>query len=76
MRFLVQRLLHGLGVVVGVSLIVFGLTWLRGDPLTVLVPLNTPPAEMARPRHDLGLDRPVPVQYLDFLRAVPRGDFT
>jgi ABC-type dipeptide/oligopeptide/nickel transport system permease component len=75
MRFLVQRLLHGVGVVLGVSVIVFGLTWLRGDPLTVLVPLNTPPAEMARLKHDLGLDRPVPVQYLDFLSHAIRGDF-
>jgi peptide/nickel transport system permease protein len=73
--FLAQRALHGLGVVLGVSMIVFGLTWLRGDPLSVLVPLDTPPAEMERVRHDLGLDRPLPVQYLDFLSKAARGDF-
>src|SRR5215216_2323993 len=75
MSYVAQRLLHGAGVVLGVSVIVFGLTWLRGDPVTVLVPLNTPPAEMQRLRHDLGLDRPLPVQYVDFLGKAFRGDF-
>ncbi|HET6317206.1 MAG TPA: ABC transporter permease [Chloroflexota bacterium] len=75
MSYLAQRLLHGAGVVLGVSLIVFGLTWLRGDPTTVLVPLNTPPAEIERLRHELGLDRPLPVQYVDFLSKALRGDF-
>jgi peptide/nickel transport system permease protein len=73
--FLARRLLHGLGVVLGVSLIVFGLTWLRGDPITVLVPLDTPPGEMDRLRHELGLDRPLPVQYAEFLGRAVRGDF-
>ncbi len=75
MSYLAQRLLHGAGVVLGVSLIVFGLTWLRGDPTTVLVPLNTPPAEIERLRHELGLDRPLPIQYVDFLSKAVRGDF-
>jgi peptide/nickel transport system permease protein len=48
---------------------------LRGDPLAVLVPLNTPPDEAERLRHDLGLDRPLPVQYLAFLGRVVQGDF-
>jgi peptide/nickel transport system permease protein len=73
--FLARRVLHGLGVVLGVSMIVFGLTWLRGDPITVLVPLDTPPSELDRLRHELGLDRPLPVQYLDFLGKAVRGDF-
>ncbi len=75
MSYLAQRLLHGAGVVLGVSVIVFGLTWLRGDPTSVLVPLNTPPAEMERLRHDLGLDRPLPVQYVEFLGRAIKGDF-
>jgi peptide/nickel transport system permease protein len=73
--FLAQRLVHGVGVLLGVSILVFGLTWLTGDPLSVLVPRNTPPEELARLEHDLGLDRPLPVQYLDFLQHALRGDF-
>jgi peptide/nickel transport system permease protein len=73
--FLARRLVHGLGVLLGVSVLVFALTWLTGDPISVLVPRNTPPEELARLRHDLGLDRPVPVQYLDFLQRAVKGDF-
>jgi ABC-type dipeptide/oligopeptide/nickel transport system permease component len=75
MRFLLRRIVGGLGVVLGVSVIVFGLTWLRGDPVRVLVPLDTPPSELDRLRHDMGLDRPLPVQYIDFLSRAVRGDF-
>jgi peptide/nickel transport system permease protein len=73
--FVAQRLVHGVGVLVGVSILVFALTWLTGDPISVLVPRNTPPEEVARLRHDLGLDRPLPVQYLDFLQRAVQGDF-
>lgn len=75
MIYLARRLLHGLGVLLGVSVLVFGLTWLSGDPVSLLVPLNTPPAELDRLRHDLGLDRPLPVQYVTFLSRAVRGDF-
>jgi peptide/nickel transport system permease protein len=73
--FLAQRLVHGVGVLLGVSILVFGLTWLTGDPINVLVPRNTPPEEVARLKHDLGLDRPLPIQYIDFLQRAVRGDF-
>ena len=75
MIYLARRLLHGLGVLLGVSVLVFGLTWLSGDPVSLLAPLNTPPAELDRLRHDLGLDRPLPVQYVTFLSRAVRGDF-
>jgi peptide/nickel transport system permease protein len=71
MRYVVRRLLHGLVVLFGVSIIVFGLTWLTGDPASVLLPLDTPPERVADFRRALGLDQPPPVQYALFLqRAV------
>jgi ABC-type dipeptide/oligopeptide/nickel transport system permease component len=73
--YIAQRLIHGLFVLVGVTAVVFGLTFLTGDPASVLVPLDSSPAEIDRFRHDMGLDRPVPIQYLDFLRRAVRGDF-
>jgi peptide/nickel transport system permease protein len=75
MIYLVQRLLHGALVLLGVTAVVFGLTYLTGDPATVLVPLNTSQAEIDRYRHAMGLDRPAPIQYLDFLSHAIRGDF-
>jgi peptide/nickel transport system permease protein len=41
----------------------------------VLVPLNTSQAEIDAFRHQMGLDRPVPIQYVDFLSKAVRGDF-
>lgn len=75
MAYLAQRLLHGAFVLLGVTAVVFGLTFLTGDPASVLVPLNTSQQEVDRFRHDMGLDRPPPVQYLDFLVRALHGDF-
>ncbi|MCX7680877.1 MAG: ABC transporter permease [Anaerolineae bacterium] len=75
LRYVLQRLLHGLMVLWGVSVIVFLLMHLSGDPAAVLLPLDTPPEEVAAFRRQMGLDRPLPVQYLFFLSRVVRGDF-
>ena len=75
MRYLFQRLVQGLLVLLGVTTIVFALTFVAGDPASTLAPLDTTPAELAQFRHNMGLDRPVPVQYLDFLVHAVRGDF-
>jgi ABC-type dipeptide/oligopeptide/nickel transport system permease component len=73
--YIVSRLIHGVFVLLGISLIVFGLTWLTGDPAAVLLPVNTPPAQAEAFRHNLGLDQPIPVQYVTFLGRAVHGDF-
>ncbi len=73
--FLVRRLLHALFVVWGVVTVVFFLVRLTGDPAVFLVDQSATQAEIAHARRLLGLDRPVLVQYADFLAAIPRGDF-
>ena len=75
MKYVLQRLLHGVFVLFGVSIIVFGLTWLSGDPASVLLPINTPPEQVAQFRHQMGLDQPPPVQYVEFLGRALHGDF-
>src|SRR4030088_2817079 len=75
MVYLLSRLLHGLFVLLGVSVVVFGLTWLTRDPASVLLPLNTPPDQVQVFRHNMGLDQPIPVQYVAFLSRAVRGDF-
>ncbi|MBV9583247.1 MAG: ABC transporter permease [Chloroflexi bacterium] len=75
LMYILKRLLHGVFVLLGISMIVFGLTWLTGDPASVLLPLNTPPAQVAQFRHQMGLDQPLPVQYLEFLSRAVHGDF-
>src|SRR5262249_24044272 len=73
--FLVRRLIHGVFVVWGVVTAVFFLVRLTGDPAAFLVDQTATREEIEHARHLIGLDRPLAVQYLDFLLAVPRGDF-
>src|SRR5258708_29643682 len=75
MIYLLSRLLHGVFVLLGVSVVVFGLTWLTGDPASVLLPLNTPPDQVQKFRQNMGLDQPIPVQYAAFLGRAVHGDF-
>jgi peptide/nickel transport system permease protein len=73
--FLLRRLLHAVFVVWGVVTVVFFLVRLTGDPAAFLVDQTATQEEIAHVRRLLGLDRPLLVQYGDFLLAVPRGDF-
>ena len=75
MIYLLQRLGQGVLVLLGVTTIVFGLTFAAGDPASTLAPLGTTPEELEILRHRLGLDRPVPVQYVDFLSHAVQADF-
>ena len=58
-----------------VSTVVFVVMRLSGDPVPLLLPPDAPLSEILRVRRDLGLDRPLPVQYGVFLTNVVRGDF-
>jgi peptide/nickel transport system permease protein len=73
--FLAYRLFRTLVALWLVSTVVFVVMRLSGDPVPLLLPPDAPIAEMNRVRHDLGLDRPLPVQYLVFLGNVLHGDF-
>ena len=75
MMYLVQRLVQGVLVLLGVTTIVFALTFVAGDPVATLAPLEATPEERAAFAHNMGLDRPIPVQYVDFLAHAARGDF-
>src|SRR2546422_1362147 len=73
--FLTYRLFRTLLALWLVSTVVFVVMRLSGDPVPLLLPPDAPVAEMERVRHDLGLDRPLPVQYAVFVGNVLRGDF-
>jgi peptide/nickel transport system permease protein len=73
--YIIRRLLHGVLVLFGVSVIVFLLMHLGGDPVAVLLPLDAPPEQVEAFRHEMGFDRPLPVQYFYFLSRAVRGDF-
>lgn len=74
-RFLLRRLLRTIVVLWGVVSVVFVVIRLSGDPIALLVAPDTPQEEVARLRDRLGLNEPLPVQYLIFLQDAARGDF-
>lgn len=73
-QFLLRRLQHLVWVLLAVSMLVFLLIYLSGDPVTLLAPLDASPEDKARISQLYGLDQPIPVQYVNFLRDALRGD--
>ncbi|HYE89612.1 MAG TPA: ABC transporter permease [Terriglobales bacterium] len=73
--FLLRRLIHAVFVIWGVVTVVFFLVRLTGDPTLFLVDQSATQEEIAHMRGQLGLDRPLLVQYADFLGSAARGDF-
>jgi ABC-type dipeptide/oligopeptide/nickel transport system permease component len=73
--FLASRLLRAMVALWLVSTVVFVVMRLSGDPVPLLLPPDAPRSEVFRVRAELGLDRPLPVQYAIFLGNALRGDF-
>ena len=73
--FLAYRFIRALVALWLVSTVVFVVMRLSGDPVPLLLPPDAPTSEIFRVRHDLGLDRPLIVQYAVFLGNVAHGDF-
>jgi peptide/nickel transport system permease protein len=70
-----RRLARALVATWLVSTVVFVVMRLSGDPVPLLLPPDAPRSEYERVARELGLDRPLPVQYGVFLGSVLRGDF-
>jgi len=73
--FILQRLTHGLVVVLGVTLIVFFVTRIIGDPVQVMLPVEATLEQRQLLERQLGLDRPISEQLVDFVRDVAVFDF-
>ena len=74
-QYILSRLIQLVVVMIGISIITFGLTYVLGDPLAVLLPLDAPKEQRELYRHELGLDQPLPMQYLRFAAGAVHGDF-
>jgi peptide/nickel transport system permease protein len=74
-RYVGARLLQAMPVLFLVSVLVFSLIHLTpGDPALELLGPNAVPEQVAALRTDLGLNRPLPVQYAVWMGHVLRGD--
>ena len=72
--FLLRRLGQALLTILGVVTLIFFVQRLTGDPTYLLVPETATQADIDALRHQLGFDRPLVLQYLDFLGELARFD--
>ncbi len=72
--YITRRILLAFVVIVGVTLLTFVSIYLAGDPAVLYVSERAGPEELAQARQRLGLDKPLPEQYLNFLGGLLRGD--
>lgn len=74
-KYLIRRILAAIPVLLGVSLIVFLMIHLiPGDPVQHILGEFASPERVAELRNQLGLNDPLPIQYLKFLSKAIRGD--
>jgi peptide/nickel transport system permease protein len=76
LQFLLRRILLLIPMLFGVSLVAFTMIHLvPGDPVVTLMgPAVNGAAGLQQERHELGLDRPLPEQYLHYVGNVLHGD--
>lgn len=74
-RYILKRLWHGVIVILGVTVIVFVVTRLIGDPVKLMLPMEATIEQRAAFEKQLGLDRPIPVQFVEFLGDIAHFDF-
>jgi ABC-type dipeptide/oligopeptide/nickel transport system permease component len=73
--YILKRLGLALAVALAVSMIAFLLLRLSGDPAIAIAGEGARQADIELVRHTYGFDRPLPVQYVDWLGKTLRGDF-
>jgi len=74
-RFIIGRVVQSIASMFVVSVVVFALVRLSGDPIQIMMPAEASKADIELVRAHLGLDRPWTVQYWRFLTQALQGDF-
>lgn len=76
-RYIVKRLLQTIIVIIGVTVISFGVLFMTGDPTVLLLgdtARGMSQEKIEEFRHNMGFDRPWLVQYADYMKNVLKGD--
>jgi peptide/nickel transport system permease protein len=75
-KFLLKRLLHAVIVLWGLSVLVFTLSRvLPGDPVRLALGARATPDQVERLEEQMGLNDPIPVQYVDWFTGLFRGEW-
>ncbi|HUF44133.1 MAG TPA: ABC transporter permease [Aestuariivirgaceae bacterium] len=73
--YLGRRLAGSAVILLGITLVTFSLTFLiPADPVRMIAGRSASPQAVESIRHQLGLDRPLPVQYVSYLANLAQGD--
>ncbi len=73
--YILRRLMILPVLILGVSIVVFTLTRVGGSPVGIYLSHEMTPAEVAQIEARYGLDKPLPVQYVNWLGGIFSGDF-
>lgn len=74
-RYIINRILLSILVLLGVSIISFGILHLTpGDPARLLLPQNASDEEVNLLREKIGLNKPLHIQYFVYIKGVMKGD--
>ena len=74
--YVLRRLLYAVPILLGITLITFLLFHVvGGDPAITRAGKHPTAQRLAEIRHELGTDKPLPSQYLDFLESLVTFDF-
>lgn len=74
-KYVLKRIAQSIIVLIGVTIVTFLLLNVApGDPVAVMLNRRADQETMERVRHELGLDKPLHVQYLAFLKGTLKGD--
>lgn len=75
-KYILRRVLQAIPLLWFISVVSFALIKLApGDPVNTFVTPNMSPEDIERIRHSLGLDEPVYMQYLIWLKNILMGNF-
>jgi len=72
--YFLRKLLYMFFVLVGVSMLIFILVRvIPGDPIAMVLGPRADPKTIEELRHQMGLDRPIPVQYVFYIKGIMEG---
>jgi peptide/nickel transport system permease protein len=75
LRYLSRRLVSSLLILIGISMVTFALTFLiPADPVRMIAGRSASAQTVESIRHQLGLDKPVLVQYANYVTKLAQGD--
>ena len=74
LRYILRRLIQAVICILGISIIIFMLSHLSGDPALLMSPPEATPEDIDQLRITLGLNKPLHVQYWVFISNALQGD--